>query len=148
MMHETKNMSEERKFLIKLADPDEYDIMIDGLDRTLEYYASTFHNAIWAEVPRKTRNLRTWRILFDVKFGNHLPSLHITDDIKHNFSRTCGTITVSVMSYDIDSDHITVFVSKDMTELSSPIPGGKSIPPFKSKLKPTTLNIARARKNA
>jgi len=108
-------MTEQQDFLTKLRDPEEHDLIVHGINRTMEYYASTFHDVRYFEVPRKERTMRTWRIVFDVKFQGHFPSLHMNDDIFHNFKRgdRSGTdVHVTINSYGLSSKAITVFVTR------------------------------------
>lgn len=108
-------MTEQQDFLTKLRDPEEHDIISVGINRTLEYYGDTFHKARYFEVPRKQRDMRTWRIIFDTEFRSHLPSLHIENDLKHNFKRgeqSGQDIHVTVNSFGIESKSITIFVTR------------------------------------
>ena len=109
-----------KDFLTALADPDEYNIIVGGIDRTLEYYNDTFKSADYAEIATKNENQRTWRVLFNVKFRDHFPSLHMDTDLEHNFRRTDPSIHVTLNSFDLVSTHISLYVTQFIKERVPP----------------------------
>lgn len=98
-------------FLLKLKDPETYDLIIEGIRRTQQYYSSVIQEAAWFEIPRKNKGLRTWRIIFEVGFKGQLPSLNIEGNIAHHFKQGKTQVHVTLTRFNNNSKNIIVFVS-------------------------------------
>lgn len=101
-----------KEFLLKLKDPEAYNIIVEGIHRLKRQYPLSIQDVAWEEDLPQSKGERRWHVVFHVWFNDWDAPSRLRSDIKHNFQQGDPDISVTLHTPTIDTRIFAIYVSR------------------------------------